>query len=119
VQTTACAYCAVGCGYKVYTWPVGAEGGPTAKENVFGADFPAGFESVWVSPNQYTTVLIGGKPHHCVVVPDFDATVVNPGGNHSIRGGTLALKCYTPTGPTKDRLQFPQVRVGGKLVRVS
>ena len=119
VQTTACAYCAVGCGYKVYTWPVGAEGGPTAMENAFGADFPTGFEGVWVSPNQYTVVSVGGKPHHCVIIPDHEATVVNPGGNHSIRGGTLALKCFTATGPTKDRLQFPQVRVNGKLVRVS
>jgi len=119
VQTTACAYCAVGCGYKVYTWPVGTEGGPTAKENAFGADFPTGFEGFWVSPNQHNIVLVGGKPHYCVVVPDSDATVVNPGGNHSIRGGTLALKCYTSTGPTQDRLQFPQVRVRGTLVRVS
>lgn len=119
VQTTGCAYCAVGCGYKVYTWPVGTEGGPGAKENALGADFPTGFEGVWVGPNQYTVVSVGGKPHHCVVVPDHDATVVNPGGNHSIRGGTLALKCFTTTGPTKDRLQFPQVRVNGKLVRVS
>ena len=77
VQTTGCAYCAVGCGYKVYTWPVGEEGGPTAKENAFGVDFPTGFESAWVSPNQHTIVSVSGKPHHCVVVPDADATVVN------------------------------------------
>ena len=25
--TTACDYCSVGCGYKVYTWPVGSAGG--------------------------------------------------------------------------------------------
>lgn len=74
---------------------------------------------MWVSPNQHTIVSVGGRPHHCVVVPDPDAKVVNPGGNHSIRGGTLALKCHTATGPTKDRLQFPQVRVNGKLTRVS
>jgi len=119
VRTTGCAYCAVGCGYKVYTWPVGTEGGPAAKENAFAADFPTGIEGVWVSPNQHAVVAVDGKPHHCVIVPDPDATAVNLNGNHSIRGGTLALKCYTATGPTKDRLQFPQVRVGGKLVRVS
>lgn len=119
VQTTGCAYCAVGCGYEVYTWPVGTAGGPEAKENAFGENFPTGFEGVWVGPNQHTVVSVGGKPHHCVVIPDPDATAVNPGGNHSIRGGTLALKCFTATGPTKDRLQFPQVRVNGKLVRVS
>lgn len=118
VRTTGCAYCAVGCGYKVFTWPVGTEGGPAAKDNAFGENFPTGFEGVWVGPNQHTVVSVGGKPHHCVVIPDPDATAVNPGGNHSIRGGTLALKCFTATGPTKDRLQFPQVRVRGKLVRV-
>ena len=69
VQTTACAYCAVGCGYKVYTWPLGTEGGPAAKDNAFGANFPTGLEGVWVSPNQYTVVAVGGKPHHCVVGP--------------------------------------------------
>lgn len=29
-QTTACAYCVVGCGYKVYTWPVGTGRGTTS-----------------------------------------------------------------------------------------
>jgi hypothetical protein len=24
--TTACDYCTVGCGYKVYRWPVGKDG---------------------------------------------------------------------------------------------
>ena len=119
VRTTACAYCVVGCGYKAYTWPVGTEGGPTANDNAFDADFPTGFEGVWVSPNQHTVVSVDGKPHHCVVVPDANADAVNLDGNHSIRGGTLALKCFTATGPTNDRLQFPQVRVNGKLERVS
>lgn len=25
--TTVCSYCIVGCGYKVYKWPLGKEGG--------------------------------------------------------------------------------------------
>ena len=119
VQATACSYCAVGCGYKVYTWPVGTEGGPKANANAFDATFPTAATDVWVSPNQHSVVQVEGKPHHCVVVPDRDADVVNPGGNYSIRGGTLALKCYSENTPTQDRLQFPQVRVNGKLVRVS
>ena len=40
VHTTACDYCVVGCGYKVYTWPVGQEGGPKPEENALGAGFP-------------------------------------------------------------------------------
>lgn len=26
--TTVCSYCIVGCGYKVYKWPLGKEGVP-------------------------------------------------------------------------------------------
>lgn len=119
VQSTVCAYCAVGCGYKVYTWPTGQQGGPSSDENAFGCDFPQSMEGVWVSPNQHTVVQVDGQPQHAVVVPDFHAEVVNPGGNHSIRGGVLALKCHRSDGPTKDRLQFPLIRVRGHLVRVS
>ena len=32
VLTTACDYCVVACGYKVYRWPVGKAGGPKAEE---------------------------------------------------------------------------------------
>ncbi|MDF1523797.1 MAG: hypothetical protein P1P87_13400, partial [Trueperaceae bacterium] len=38
---------------------------------------------------------------------DADAEVVNPGGNYSVRGGTLAQKIYNPDTPTKDRLKNP------------
>lgn len=118
VRTTACDYCIVGCGYKVYTWPVGTEGGPAADENALGTVFPGGMLRPWISPNQHNVVSIDGRPHHVVVVPDFETQVVNTGGNHSVRGGTLALKCYNPETPTRDRLLYPQVRVNGKLERV-
>jgi len=41
VITTACDYCIVACGYKVYRWPVAGRkiGGPKAKQNAFGVDF--------------------------------------------------------------------------------
>lgn len=32
VFTTACDYCTVACGYKVYRWPVGREGGQQASQ---------------------------------------------------------------------------------------
>ena len=54
-----------------------------------------------------------------MVIADPDATVVNRGGNHSIRGGCIAQKVYNPLGSTKDRLAAPLVRVGGQLVPVS
>ena len=63
-------------------------------------------------------MLIGGKRHHVVVQPDPHADVVNRRGNHSIRGGTLALKVYTPDGPTSDRLKTPLLRVNGELTPV-
>ncbi|MBI3977882.1 MAG: arsenate reductase (azurin) large subunit [Chloroflexi bacterium] len=118
VYTTACAYCIVACGYKAYVWPEGKEGGPKANENALGIAFPTSILGGWISPNQHNTVSVDGKPHHVLIVPDFQSKVVNKGGNHSIRGGTLALKCYNPDAPTRDRLQYPQIRVNGRLTRV-
>jgi len=115
VHTTACDYCIVACGYKVYTWPTGGEnGGRAADKNAFGRPV-GGILSPWVSPNQHNTALVDGKEHHIVVTPDFESAVVNKSGNHSIRGGTLALKCYNKDTPTRDRLQKPQIRINGKL----
>lgn len=120
VYPTACDYCIVGCGYKAFVWPVGKEGGPQADQNAFGVDFPtAPLSGYWVSPNQHTLVSVNGKPHHAVVVPDAEATVVNRTGNHSIRGGAIAQKCYSEHKPTRDRLKYPLLRVKGKLVPVS
>jgi arsenite oxidase large subunit len=119
VHTTACDYCVVGCGYKVYTWPLGSEGGPNPNDNALGASFPGHVLGPWISPNQHNIVKVDGRDHHVIVLPDFETPVVNRLGNHSIRGGTLALKCYNPETPTKDRLLYPQIRVGGKLTRVS
>jgi arsenite oxidase large subunit len=118
VHTTACDYCIVGCGYKVYTWPVGEEGGPAPDQNALGSSFPGTVLSPWISPNQHNVVSVDGKPNNVVIVPDFDAQVVNKGGNHSIRGGTLALKCFNPDTPTRDRLLYPQIRINGELKRV-
>ncbi|MBP88646.1 MAG: arsenate reductase (azurin) large subunit [Planctomycetaceae bacterium] len=120
VLTTACDYCVVACGYVVYRWPVGKEGGPKADENALGVNYPVPASSgKWISPNMHNVVLVDGKQHHVIVIPDGDSKVVNVGGTHSIRGGCIAQKCYNPNSPTKDRLQFPQIRVGDKLVRTS
>lgn len=121
VLTTACDYCVVGCGYKVIRWPVGLkEGGLKAGENGMGLDFPRPpGEGGWVSPNMHNIVSFNGKPHHVLIVPDWESTVVNIGGAHSIRGGAIAQKCYNPTTPTADRLKTPLLRVNGKLVPIS
>ena len=116
VATTACDYCIVGCGYKVYTWPLGREGGPKAAQNALKVDFPAGINSgQWISPNMHNIVHVGGAPHHVVVIPDGDAKVVNVQGNHSIRGGVLAQKCFNPNRPSQERLLHPMMRVRGTL----
>ena len=118
IHTTACDYCIVACGYKAYTWPTNdVSGGSKAEQNAFGRDL-GGVLGPWVSPNQHNIVTVDGEPHHVVIVPDFEAEVVNPVGNHSIRGGTLALKCFNPTTPTRDRLLYPQVRVKGELQQI-
>ena len=119
VVTTACDYCIVGCGYRVLSWPVGAEGGHAASQNAFGLDMPSGALRGWVSPNQHNIASIDGRPHHVVVQPDPETEVVNRKGNHSIRGGTLALKLYNPDTPTRDRLKTPLLRVNGELTPVS
>jgi len=120
VATTACDYCIVACGYKVYTWPMGKAGGPKASQNALKVDFPVKTNSgKWITPNMHNVVLVDGQPHHVVVIPDGDAKVVNPGGNHSIRGGVLAQKCFNPNKPSQERLLHPMMRVRGTLQPVS
>ncbi|MEE8448082.1 MAG: arsenate reductase (azurin) large subunit, partial [Thermodesulfobacteriota bacterium] len=120
VFTTACDYCIVGCGYKVYRWPLGREGGPKAYENAFGVDFPSDvLHGKWPSTNMHNIVMANGKPHHVIVIPDADIQVVNIMGDHSIRGGAIAQKCYNPGKPTRDRLKQPMIRVHDLLYPVS
>ena len=120
VFTTACDYCVVACGYKVYRWPVGTEGGTSADQNALGVDYPAPVMSgKWISTNQHNVVTFNGDKYNVAVIADSEATVVNVGGDHSIRGGTIAKKCYNPDTLTADRLLYPMIRVDGKLKRVS
>jgi arsenite oxidase large subunit len=119
VHTTACDYCIVGCGYKVYTWPLGKDGGPKKHQNALRVDFPTAVNAgKWISPNMHNVVSVGGELQHVVVIPDGDATVVNVQGNHSIRGGVLAQKCFNPSKPSQERLLHPLMRVRGTLQSV-
>lgn len=121
VISTACDYCIVACGYKVYRWPVrgGKVGGPAADQNAFGEDFPVAPLGAWIAPNQHNIVLHNGEPHHVVIIPDKDTEYVNPRGNSSIRGGAIAQKVYNPQTPTRDRLKSPMVRMFGVLMPVT
>jgi arsenite oxidase large subunit len=112
--TTVCQYCIVGCGYHVYKWPVGREGGPRPAQNALGRDFTkqlGPLVGTWASPNHHTEVVDrdGGR-YNIIVVPDHDC-VVNQGLN-STRGGTQAGSLYVPDGPTRDRLTRPLIYRG-------
>jgi arsenite oxidase large subunit len=121
VIDTACDYCIVACGYKVYRWPVRGSkvGGPLADQNALGEDFPVYSLGPWIAPTQHNIVLHNGEPHHVVIIPDKDTDVVNPGGNSSVRGGAIAQKVYNPQTPTADRLKSPMVRMFGGLMPVT
>jgi len=119
VVTTACDYCIVGCGYKVYRWPLTSQnGGPKASQNAFNVDFPTSMTGWWVAPTQHNVVMYNGEPHRIAIIPDKDTHYVNK-GDSSIRGGLLAQKCYNPATPTYDRLKDPLVRIHGVLQPVS
>ena len=119
VLSTCCDYCIVACGYKIYRWPTGSEGGPKAKDNAFEVDFPTSTMETWVAPTQHNVVMHNNRPHNVIVIPDKDATVVNTNGDSSMRGGLLAQKCYNPQSETRDRLQTPLLRVWDTLMPVS
>ncbi len=117
-QTTACAYCIVGCGYRVYSWPVDAPaGGRKADQNGLGVDFPVPPAGPWVSPEMVNTVSIEGEPHHIAIIPDWQTPVVNPTGDHTL-GGSLAKRLYNPTTETA-RLLKPQIRIGEQLYDIT
>ena len=119
VHTTACEYCPVACGYKVFTWPLDEEGGTAAADNALGVDMPSStLSGRWISETMHNVVRVDGDLQNVVVLPDPDADVVNIGGTHSVRGGQLAQKCYSETGLTSDRLKQPMLRVNGDLVPI-
>ncbi len=121
VLTTACDYCIVACGYKIYRWPVAGDhnGSGTADDNAFGVDFPVETLGPWVAPNQHNIVMHKGQPHHVVIIPDKSAEFVNTNGDSSVRGGCIAQKCYNPETPTRDRLKTPMMRLFGILTPVT
>lgn len=112
--TTVCSYCIVGCGYKVYKWPLGKEGGPRQNQNALHADYtrqqPQQSGS-WVAPAMHSVITErNGQRFNVAVVPDKDC-VVNK-GNHSVRGGTHGDVLYASDRPTADRLHHPLIYSG-------
>lgn len=114
--TTVCSYCIVGCGYNVYKWPLGQEGGPKPNQNALNVDFSKQQperSGTWISPSMHNVITEqNGKRFNIVILPDRDC-VVNK-GNHSIRGGTHGDVLYASDRPTADRLTSPLIYRGGQ-----
>lgn len=107
-RTTVCQFCIVGCGYQVYKWPVGEEGGPAPAENALGIDFTRQLPplSDWISELMHSEVTdADGRRYHVAIVPDKTCPVND--GMASVRGAGLAQTLYSPDRPTKARLSAP------------
>jgi arsenite oxidase large subunit len=112
--TTVCQFCIVGCGYRVYKWPEGDDGGPRPAHNALGVDFTRAQPPLgeWISPAMHTRVVDkDGSRHNVVIVPDRRC-VVNR-GLASVRGAGLAQTLYAPDRPTRARLTQPLLDEGG------
>ena len=111
--STVCQFCIVGCGYQVFKWPAGQDGGPAPQENAFGADFreQQPVNGPWIPPLAHRVVVDrDGSRHSVAIVPD-DGCLVNS-GMASVRGAGLAASLYQADGATRDRLSTPAIRQG-------
>ena len=113
VVETVCQFCIVGCGYRVYKWPVGKDGGPGPDQNAMAVDLreQQGPDGDWISPNMHTVVKDKAGAFNVAIVPDKSCSVNS--GLASVRGGGLAQTLYSPDRGTKARLRMPQLREGG------
>lgn len=112
--STVCQFCIVGCGYTVYKWPVGKDGGPRAQENALRLDFtrpqpPLAGE--WISPLMHSVVADRDKSRHNVAIIPDKACSVNEGLS-SVRGAGLAQTLYSADRPTRARLSTPYLNDG-------
>jgi len=110
ILRTPCEFCIVGCGYIAYKWPVGEDGDPNGN-NIWNMNLAKQLPaySDWVSQHQHQRIKEqDNKEYNLVVIPDKDCFVNK--GLHSIRGGTLAAKCYNERARiAQDRLLAPFV----------
>ena len=113
---TACRYCHVMCGYKVYIWPKGTGLKPD-KAKFYPVEKMRGD---WPNPVFTVEAKKNGKDVSIMIVPDNKD--VASGSNYSVRGAFSAQSLYSEKLPTKIRLKKPMIRKGGKtspLVEVS
>ena len=92
---TVCQFCIVGCGYRVFKWPVGKDGGPAPERNAIGIDFrrPQPANGTWISPLMHTVVTErDGRRYNVAIVADKGCSVNS--GLASVRGAGLAQTLY-------------------------
>lgn len=112
-RQTVCQFCIVGCGYHVYKWPIGRDGGPAPKDNALGVDFREAQPALgtWIAPSMHSVITErDGRRFNVAIVADKDCSV--NGGLASVRGGGLAQTLYAPDRPTKARLGAPLISDG-------
>lgn len=117
VDQTVCQYCTVGCGYTVYTWPVGRSGGPAPKQNALGVDFnrpqPA-LTGVPYTEAMHRVAVQDGRAVHVAIIPAADSPI-NLQRDHSSRGGAAAEATFATNRATRARLHTPLLRIGDTL----
>ena len=113
-----CHFCIVGCGYHVYKWPYGQEGGRAPHQNALGRDFRTQQPPLAgaMTPAMVNVVEEGGRKYNIMIVPDREC-VVNQGLT-STRGGQMASIMYNADSPTRDRLKYPRLFTGDDWVDV-
>ena len=112
-----CHFCIVGCGYHVYSWPEGHEGGRAPNQNALGQDFRKQLPPLGLTLTPAMTNVVtdrNGTRRNIMIVPD-KACVVNSGLS-STRGGKMASYMYTADGMTKARLRDPMLYAADQWV---
>lgn len=117
---TVCQFCIVGCGYKVFKWPVGRDGEAEPDRNALRLDFTRGLPpgSDWISPLMHSVVTDrDGRRFNVVIMPDREC-VVNE-GLASVRGAGQAQTLFAGDRPTAARLATPLLARAGRHVPLS
>ena len=108
----ACHFCIVGCGYHVFKWPEGSEGGKAPNQNALGLDFRKQLPpfATIMTPAMHNVIEQSGKRFNIMILPDKECAVNS--GLSSVRGGQMATYMYTSGGDGKDRLKSPRMFYG-------
>jgi arsenite oxidase large subunit len=108
-----CHFCIVGCGYHVYKWEEGTEGGRAPHQNALALDFRKQLPPLTITMTTAmanTITAKDGRSYNILVVPDKSCSVNQ--GLSSVRGGQLAKVMYTSDGVGKERLKNPRINYG-------